>query len=87
MEDYIFYFIIVPIILLYQYVIIWKRNQLEKIGYNYPIFNSSFRWLSDFKQRVKIDKNLKIKYKTLLYTIYIILAVYVVMILIILNLK
>ncbi len=56
----------------YQYLFFWKRNQMEKLGYNYPLFNSGFKMLSDFNLRIDRDKILKSKYRKKLTAIKII---------------
>jgi len=44
---------------------------MEKLGYNYPLFNSSFKMLSEFNQRIVYDKVLKSSYKKRLATLFV----------------
>ncbi|MEP2687076.1 hypothetical protein [Maribacter dokdonensis] len=40
-------------------IIYWMRLQMEKLGYRYPMFNSSFKMMTDFQARKATDKKLK----------------------------
>lgn len=75
MFDIIIIFIFIIVFAL-QYIFIWMMNQLKKRGYSYPILSSTHNSgvISDFRQRITYDKELKSKYKKLLNTIKIILA-------------
>ena len=42
--------------------IYWMKIQMEKLGYHYSIFNSSFQMMSDFNIRLLSDKKLKHNY-------------------------
>lgn len=57
-------------------IIYWMRLQMEKLGYRYPMFNSSFKMMADFQARKATDKRLKNKYhKTLGIVFFLWLAI------------
>lgn len=57
-------------------IIYWMRLQMEKLGYRYPMFNSSFKMLADFQTIKVTDKKLKNKYhKTLGIVLFLWLAI------------
>ncbi|MBC72474.1 MAG: hypothetical protein CMH47_09405 [Muricauda sp.] len=43
-------------------LVYWIRLQMESLGYKYPMFNASFRMISDFSIRKSSDKQLRNKY-------------------------
>jgi len=67
------FYIIILIILAIQFVFVWMRLQLKKIGREYPLFNKSFLIYGDFMSQLTTNKDLKIKFRIILISIFLIL--------------
>ena len=74
------FYIIALIVIAIQFVFIWMRIQLKKMGREYSPINTSFRVYSDFMTQISKSKLLKTKYKITLISIILVIVILIIVI-------
>lgn len=72
----VFTLLIVPVIC-FNFIYLWMRRELKKLGKEYPLFNSSFTIYAEFMYRASSDSNLKRKYNKVLVSSIVISVFYI----------
>lgn len=61
----VFILLLVPVLCV-GFMYIWMRNELSKLGMEFPLLNSSFKIYAEFMYRADKDTSLKRKYNNVL---------------------